>query len=95
MNKPALLIFEPNWHIRLHLVWVNSYASEQMTWGTSLAARSLERRLNSKVGFPGKEGAWVLSYIKPKYEFSIPYIRPQETNDKKIPEETGQRFNRL
>ena len=26
---PALLIFEPNWYIRLHLLWANLYANEQ------------------------------------------------------------------
>ena len=29
INQPSLLIFEPNWLIRLHLLWVNSSANEQ------------------------------------------------------------------
>ena len=28
-KSPALLIFEPNWYIRLHRQWVNWYANEQ------------------------------------------------------------------
>ena len=29
INKPALLIFVPNWYIRVHLLSVKSYANEQ------------------------------------------------------------------